>query len=185
MPRLSPELKEFQQRRDLVSIERAGIDAYSIQAFILDFSRELVLLQKIDDFRPDGLLVLRCADISGCKSGATNQFQKTLLQEEGVLEKVDFRFRAPLQSFDSFLNWLPPDEIVILEDELCDKTDFLIGPVLSVDESVVSIRYITGAGNWENEPQEMSIDRITSCQIRSSYISFYARYVQRQERKES
>src|SRR5687767_3899356 len=122
MARFAAEFKEFRKHRELVSIGRASVDAYSLQAFILDFSDDLVLVQWVKDFRLDGFLVMRCRDITRCEVTATDRFQRDLLEKEGVLNQVDFHFRAPLSSFESFLAWLPSGEIVILEDEFSDES---------------------------------------------------------------
>jgi hypothetical protein len=51
--------------------------------------------------------------------------------------------------------------------------------LLSVDDDEVSVRYFTGAANWEDDPSVIETARITSCQIRTNYINFYARHFAR------
>jgi len=181
MKRLPPQFKEFRKHRDLVSIRRAGVDDHSIQGFILDFSDDLVLLHHVYDFHSDGLLLLRCADITSCEAGATNRFQRDLLRTEGILDQVDFHYRAPIRSYSSFLHSLPAWEIVIVEDELSSEPEFLIGTVHSVDDWSASIRFFSGAAVWDDEPREIPIERISSCQVRTNYTAFYTRHFQRQK----
>ncbi|HSY19633.1 MAG TPA: hypothetical protein VK815_14925 [Candidatus Acidoferrales bacterium] len=179
MPIASKSLREHIKNRDLISIRRDKIDSHSIQAFVLACSKTLILLQYVHDFRLDGFMLLRREDITGLKTGNTNHFQRQLLLTEGVLDQVDFAFRAPIQSFDSFLASLPPDEIVIVEDEVTDPKEFLIGTVSHIADGTVSIHHFTGVGRLVEPPAEIATTQITSCQIRTSYSRFYQRHFER------
>lgn len=172
-------LKRFRDDQDLVSIHRDECDDRKIQAFVIHFSDTLVLLQYIYDFRADGILLLRLADITSIEVTATDTFQKGLLIEEGELAKIDFGYRPPVSSYDVFLRSLPDEEIVILEDEIADDPEFIIGTLMSVDVDEASVRFFTGVAKWEDEPSVIEIARITSCQIKTNYINFYARHFAR------
>jgi len=172
-------LKRFRDDQALVSIRRDGCDDRKIQAFVIHFSDSLVLLQYIYDFHVDGFLLLRLADITSIETTATDEFQKGLLIVEGEFAKIDFGYRPPIGSFDVFLRSLPDGEIVILEDETADEPEFIIGTLVSVDADEASVRFFTGAANWEDEPSVIEIARITSCQTKTNYINFYARHFAR------
>lgn len=168
--------------RTLISIRRKRIDDSFIQAFPLAVSQRLVLLQYVYDFHIDGFLLLRLRDISDWKIGYTNIFQRGLLQEEGVFDQVQFDFRAPIESFPDFLHSLSPTELVIVEAERTEPTEMNIGTVASANSRTVAINYITGIARREDTPRKMAIRDITSCQIRTNYINFYQRHLDRQAR---
>lgn len=172
-------LKRMHDDRELVAIRRDEIDDNKIQGFVLCVSNELVLFQYIYDFHLDGLMLLRIRDITDLNVSKTERFQKELLVEEGFFEKIDFELRPPISSYEAFLRSLPEDELVILEDEIAEEPEFLIGPVLSIDGGEISIRFFTGAANWEKEPRVIEISEVTSCQVGSNYLWFYARYFER------
>ncbi len=175
----SKSLREHIKHRDLVSVRRARIDSLSIQGFVLAFSKALVLLQYVYDFHLDGFMVLRRTDITGLKAGNTDRFQGQLLATEGVLAQVDFDYRAPIESYDSFLGARSPDEIVIVEDEITEPKQFLIGTVSHIDDGSATIRHFTGVGRLVEPQETIPTDQITSCQIRTNYIQFYQRYFER------
>jgi len=177
-------LKDHIKQRDLVSIRRAKVDSRSLQRFLLAYSENLLLLQYVYDFHLDGYMLLRRRDISELKLGETNPFQKKLLEEEGVLEKVDFDFRLPIASFESFLRSLPSHEIVIVEGEATDPREFLIGTMAHVGDVVVGVNHFTGIARITGPPEEIATDQITCCQIRTNYIGFYQRYFERNRRKD-
>ena len=167
-------LKRLRNDNALVSIHRDGLDDRRMQGFILHFSDTLVLFQYVFDFHFDGLLILRIRDITSIETTATDDFQRQLLIEEGLFDEVSFGLRPPIRSYYSFLISLPKDQIVILEDETADEPVFIIGTVISVDERLASIRHFTGAGNLQDGPSVIDVERITSCQTATNYISFYA-----------
>ena len=168
--------------RTLVSIRRKRVDSRSIQAFPIAVSQRLVLLQYVYDFHIDGFMLLRLRDISDWKIGDTNNFQRRLLQEEGLFDQVQFDFRAPIESCPDFLRSLSPTELVIVESERTDPPEMHIGTVASADSRTVAINYITGIARREDEPRQIAVRDITSCQIRTNYIGFYQRHFDRQAR---
>lgn len=175
----SKSIREYIQRRTLVSISRAEIDSLSIQGCILACSEALVLLQYVFDFRLDGFMLLRRKDITELKSGKTNRFQQYLLESEGLWDQVDFTFRAPIESYKSFLAALSPNEIVIVEDEVAEPQQFLIGTVSRVAGDSVTINHFTGTGRLVEPKETISLARVTSCQTRTNYIKAYQRHFER------
>jgi hypothetical protein len=175
----SKSLREHTQRRDLVSMRRARIDSFSIQGFVLASSKTLVLLQYVYDFRLDGFMVLRRTDITELKAGKTDRFQRQLLATEGALAQVDFDYRAPIESYDSFLAAISPDEIVIVEDEITEPKQFLIGTISHLEDGRATIRHFTGVGRLVKPLETISTGQITSCQIRTNYTQVYQRYFER------
>ena len=150
-----------------------------MQGFLLAFSDSLLLFQYIYDFRLDGYLIIRRSDVTELSCRDTDRFQRELLQAEGVLDRIDFEFSAPIQSFDSFLASRPAEEIVVVEDEVSDPQEFLIGTVSHVADAAVHINHFTGIARRADPPEQISTDRITSCQTSTNYIRFYERYFER------
>ena len=155
------------------------LDEQSIQGFILDCSLALLLIQYVYDFHLDGFMLLRRQDITELKAGDTDRFQRKLLLAEGVLEHVDYSFRAPIQSYDAFLASRASDDIVIVEDEVSDPDRFLIGPVDHVHDGIATIRHFTGVARLVEPPEVIATDQITSCQTRTNYTRFYQRHFER------
>lgn len=93
-------------QRELVSITRTEIDAQTIQGFVLASSDQLVVLQYVCDFRLDGLMVLSTSDITEIRSSATNKFQTTLLEQDGLLEQVPFDMTFDLQDWRAIIKQL-------------------------------------------------------------------------------
>ena len=175
----SKALRKHIKRRDLVSLRRTTIDDQSIQGFVLDCSKALILIQYVYDFHLDGFMVLRRSDITELKTKATDRFQRQLLLSEGVLDQVEFSFRAPIESFDSFLASRSSEEIVIVEDEVSEPDRFLIGTVSQIGGGIATIRHFTGVARLVEPPDDIRTNQITSCQTRTNYSRFYERHFER------
>ncbi len=156
-------LSEFVRERKLVSIRRGNIDENTIQGFVLSFSDQLVLIQYVFDFILDGLMVIRRADITEIKCNATDEFQKNLLVAEQLFQKVPFAESFDLHDWKSIINQLSKQhELIILEDERPDEAVFLIGKVQKITNSSLSMKYFSGAGNWDEKPSKISFANISA-----------------------
>jgi hypothetical protein len=173
-------LAKHQKQQDLVSIRRSKIDANFIQAFVLDSSDELVALQYVYDFNLDGLMFLRVEDITEIRSSVTDKFQKVLLEEEGLLQRVPFEANFELCNWNSLISQLSKEhELMILERERLAESDLFIGGILKVAKTDVHGRYFSGAANWAKEPEKLKLKDITSCQVGTNYINVYQRHFKR------
>ncbi len=173
-------LATHHRQRDLVAIRRAEIDDHSIQAFILDFSEKLVALQYVYDLNLDGLMFLRVDDITDVKHSATDQFQKGLLEHEGLLARVPFGATFRLSSWNALISQLAKEhEIMILERERLVDRDMFIGTVQKVSKTVVHGRYFSGTAEWARSPESLKFSDITSCQVDTNYTNVYQRHFKR------
>ena len=95
-------LQELRASKRLLAVLRESIDDKKIQARLIDFSAELLLLEYVHDFRLDGLMLLRRQDVSEIQTRATDDFHQQLLETDGVLSKLpDAPY--PIASYRDFL----------------------------------------------------------------------------------
>jgi hypothetical protein len=170
-----------QKKRNLISISRKQIDPNSIQAFVLGHSRELVALQYVYDFNLDGLRVIRAADVTDVRCMATDKFQKRVLMQEGLVQRVPFESVLDLSDWRSVISQLAKEHaLMILECEAAKEKDFVIGRVLKTTADEVHIRHFSGTANWEKRPTRLKLSDITSCQVGNNYLNVYQRHFERQ-----
>lgn len=137
----------FISERSLVCIRRDEIDSRSWKAFPLAFSDQLLLVQYIYDFRVDGQLIFRRNDVTSITCRATDQFQRRLLKDNGLIQQIDFDFKATLSSFSALLESQSPSSIVILEKEGLDDPMFWIGRHIDSNEETRRLHEFSGAAN--------------------------------------
>lgn len=166
--------------RALVSIYRDGIDNQSIEGYVLGVSAQLAVLQYVHDFRLDGLRVLRIADITEVDCSETCGMQQELMRQEGLEKLVPFGAGYGADNWRQAITLLSQDyPLMILECEASDENSFVIGRVLDIKETSVTILGFSGAGVWDDAPTTLGFDDITSCQAGSNYLSVYQRHFER------
>jgi hypothetical protein len=171
-------LKKSQRLRSAVSIRRKRIDAHSIDAFVLGVSDQLVALQYKYDFHLDGLMILRIADITEVNSNATDRFQQGLMQAEGLLDTVPFDAPFNLQSWQTVLEQLSAfGGLMIVESEKPKSEDFILGQFLGISQQKAFFKFITGIGQWLDDPASIRLKNITCCQVETNYANFYQKYL--------
>lgn len=174
------QLAQHQKERNLVSVSRNGINDFPMEAFVLGFSDELLLLQYVYDFHLDGLKVLRMADVTEITCTDTCHFQRQLLEQEGLIEQIPFDLSLDLRNWQTLLEQLATMyPLMILECEKLDDPDFIIGQLDHTSESAAEMQWFSGTGDWDDDLAALAFDDITSCQVDTNYINFYQRYFER------
>lgn len=170
------ELRGHFEKRNFLSVHRERAEENTIDGYLIGLSDELALLHELNDFRPNGLRLVRCCDITGITREGTHTFHGRLLQEQGVFDQVDFDHSFPADSLPAFLAAIPEREILIIENELAEEPDFFIGRIAELADTYLHGDYFNGEGEWDDEATEIDYEDITSVQIRSGYINLYARH---------
>jgi hypothetical protein len=172
---------KHQKNRNLVSVRRNEIDENSIQGFVLASSEDLVVLQYVYDFNLDGLVVLRVADVTEVRDSITNKFQKGLLEQEGLMQRVPFGVDFDLRNWKSVIAQLSKEyPLMIVECEALEEKDFAIGRVLKTTQAGVQFQYFSGAANWGENPEILKFKDITCCKVGTNYVNVYQRHFERQ-----
>jgi hypothetical protein len=169
--------------RNLVSIYRERIDSNSMEGYVLALSDDLVVLQFVYDFKLDGLMVIRAADISDVRCSETDRFQKKLMSDEGLEQMVPFDAAFNTGNWRALLSQFAQQHpIMILECEAQDEPDFVIGRVLKTSADKVQILGFSGDGTWDDKPTRLALGDLTSCRVGTNYIEVYQRYFERMAR---
>jgi len=173
-------LSKLKEDRNLISIRREKIDDRRTQAFLINYSNELILIKYVYDFILDGLMVLRCSDISEIKSDKTDLLQTQILKDEGTYSDVDFHTKCDLSSWRSAFSSLAPlNRFITVEDENPEYPLFYLGEVRDIGIESVSILGFSGAANWDDETSEIYYEDISCVQTGNNYANVYERYFER------
>lgn len=174
-------LRSAKQNRSLVALRRSRIDSHGIQGYVIDTTSALTLVQYVRDFTLDGLMVLRTTDITSVKlKSKTDALQHQVLLDDGIDLEAIFAQKYPLESWPKLFAFLEKDSpMLIIESEYGDDPDFLIGFMSEVLDTKLKLWHFTGSARWEDEPAEMRYDRLTCCQLNTTYIDGYKRHFDR------
>lgn len=149
--------------------------------FVLGVGKELVLLQQLHDFYPDGYSVLRLEDVVTIRSGEQERFFETLLQKEGLMELVGITEIPPLDDLRSLFEYLQErNQNVVVEvegDDTDEDDEFLIGRVVAVESEGVELLYFDPLGQWDAEPIAIDFEEITQVQFDTPYVNILSKYL--------
>lgn len=161
--------------KDIQHISRPEIDDEPLCGLVLARTDVLWLIAEEDDFQFDGYRVVRAEDVSLCETTPCTWHCSAIMRGEGLLDKPPQAPDYPLEDWRGLLSGLKTaGEFVILEDEIGDA--YLIGPILDVGETKVTLRYFDGAGVWEG-PESMAYADITSMRFGTRYVKMHQKYI--------
>ena len=168
---------ELLKKRNLLSVRRSGIDENRVQGFLLGYSRNLVLIHYVYDFRLDGLMIFNRNDITFIASDKTDLFQTEILKDAGIFGEVDFNIECDLSNWQSALSSMRNlKRFLVVEDEKSDYPLLYIGEVIRIDKDHIDIMEFSGAGNWDKEASTVYFEDISCVQIGNNYANVYEDY---------
>ena len=143
-------INKLKRSKKLISLGRDRIDPNRIQGFILDASKELLLIQYVYDFKLDGLMMLRREDVTKLECTKTDTFQKAILKRLNLFKKIDFSPEYDMGSWHSFLqDAVRKHTYFIFEEELEKEPVFTIGKIEKLKRKRVVVRHFSGTARWE------------------------------------
>ena len=173
-------LATYLRHRRLLSVRRAGVDGYGIQGFLAGVSDDLLALEYVYDFQIDGLMVFRRSDITEINRTSTDEFQESLLKQEGILAGCQSPKTLNLDSWQSLVTQLLEHySLMTFERELGPSPEFAIGRPLKVTQTQVEVKTFTGTGKWSPKLQRIKYTQLTCVQANNRYTNFYQRHFDR------
>jgi hypothetical protein len=175
---VNADLKRAKKDRVLMTIARPSIDDRSITGFLLEYSRELILIQYVYDFHLDGLMVLRRSDVEEIKSSRTDHYQTEMMKAEGLYQTVDFNAKHTVSNWpETIKHFQGQYRFVIIEAEATKPNLFALGRIENIQKQSVTLHGFNGVGEWHDEPTIVPFADITCLQVGSNYISMYERHL--------
>lgn len=167
---INPDRRVTVKRKDAISV-------FNLDGFILDASKNLLLLEYYYDFFFDGYRIVRVADVETIKHSSTDRFHENVIRDEGLRPIEPVVFRVPLESWESVARWLQgTSRVTIVEVEGPEYEQFIIGRVEAVSPRTVKVRYIDGAGRVMKRLTSIPLADVTQIHIGSNYQRMYEKY---------
>lgn len=175
-------LKKYILHQNFVKISRRFDSGYidHIRGFILDMSAQFLVVQKEDEFRLNGILIIHREDIISMVSDDYEALMKTILEKEGVFPQ-DYGLPIKKLSLDSWRKVFKVlekhDYHVIIECEHDEDAEFYIGPISEIQEDSVGIRYYTPNAILDIDATFINFEDITTVTFHDRYTSVYRKYL--------
>jgi hypothetical protein len=149
-----------------------------VDGFILDSSKEFVLIRECVDFDIKGLVVIPFNKINKLRKGkAENSFTR-IFKLEKLIDKVLNYDKISLENnLEIFKAIKKKYKYAIVESVYKGISDFCIGEITKVNKSSVSILYFDITGKVEKIATKIQYDEIANIEFDSNYLNTFIKYL--------
>ena len=150
-------LKCHVDKKDYVKIKRIVTDGEAnISGFILQMSKDFLLVQKEEEFFLNGYGIIRRDHYDAIRCNKFDKAFKRILKAEGIFDS-DYGIKNKLRLNEwktIFEDLMKNDYHVIVECEDLEDPLFVIGPIKKVNTDSVSIQYYDPTGLLDKKTDE-------------------------------
>ncbi|MBK9985274.1 MAG: hypothetical protein IPP15_23525 [Saprospiraceae bacterium] len=150
--------------------------------YIVDFSKDFILLQETDDFDLNGYSIFPIKSIAEIQFNNKDKYYDKIMHLEGLVDKISYKHQVDLTSWTTIFKSIKllGLNVVIKNEDPKDET-FDIGPITKVTKTAVYIRYFDSQGFLDIEPTKISYKLITIVKFDEHYTNTMSKYLR--ERK--
>lgn len=152
--------------------------------YVVDFSKNFILLNESDDFQLDGYSIFPIRTIAEIQSSNTDRHFDKIMHLEGVTDDVSNKHKIDLTNWTSIFNSIKLLGLnVIIENEDPGDESFDIGPITKVTKTAVYVRSFDSRGYLDKEPTKISFDLMTIVKFDGRYVNTMSKYLRERKSK--
>jgi len=125
------------------------------RGYVIDFSKDFILMQNTDNFDVDGYSIFHVKSIAEVRFTNNEKYYDRIMHAEGLKNKVVREHKIDLTSWTSIFRSIKTLGLnVIIENEDPKDESFDIGPIKKATKTAVYARYFDAQGSWtKNQPK--------------------------------
>lgn len=152
------------------------------RGYIIDHSRDFIVLQESDDFKLLGFNILPVKHIKKIRYNKNDRYYDKIMswenQKKGLGVKTKINLKSWKQIFESFSK---NSSSVIVECEHPDIDSFTIGEVVKVTNKSVQILNFDAAGYLDSKPTKICFKDISKVMFDDRYIKVFSKYLRKRK----
>jgi hypothetical protein len=173
-------IKAHVDKKDFVKIKRTVTEGEAnISGFILQMSKDFLLIQKEEEFFLNGYGIIRKDHFDAIRCNKFDKAFKRILKAEGVFDS-DYGIKNKIRLKDwktVFEDLMRHDYHVIVECEDMEDPLFVIGPIKKVNNDSVSIQYYDPTGLLDKKSTKVKYTDVTIVKFDDRYINVFKKYL--------
>jgi|688.fasta_scaffold1074743_1 hypothetical protein len=184
MKKMIDKIKYHRDKKKYFKVQRqVSKDVFEkSHGYIVDFSKDFILLNDSDDFELDGYSIFPIKTIADIQFKNTDKHYDKIMHLEGLTDRVVKKHKIDLTNWTSIfksirLLGLNP----IVENEDPNDESFDVGPITKVTKTSVYVRYFDSQGYLDKEPTKIPFNLITIVKFDGRYTNTMSKYLR--ERK--
>ncbi|HMI02150.1 MAG TPA: hypothetical protein VK541_06695 [Pedobacter sp.] len=183
MNTLSKIKKHFKQKTYCTIIrEIDGKSAGNFHGYIVDYTKEFLILQESDDFLLKGFKILPLDTVIKIRNNRNDKCCDKIMRSEKVWDEINYTRNVDLTSWSTIFNSIQKLGFnVIIENEHPKESTFDIGPIIKVKEKYVRIWYFNAEGVFRTNTTKFKWKHITVVTFDDRYINVFSKYLKGSE----
>jgi hypothetical protein len=177
---LAEKIKDhFENKKYAKIIRSVGKNTFETSVgYIVDHSKDFLLLQETDDFKVLGYLILPIDQIEKIRFNKWDKYYNNIMIWEGEIENVTVKYKIDLTTWQSIFKSITSHKLnVIVECESPDIDSFTIGPLIKTTKKRVHIQDFDPCGFLNEIPTSIDFDCITIVKFDDRYINIFSKYL--------
>ena len=159
-----------------------GKFANSLGGYIVDYTKEFLVLQECNDFLLKGFKIIPLNTIIEIRYNQNDKCYDKIMRSEKVWDEINYTHNVDLTSWSTIFTSIQELGFnVIIENEHPKESTFDIGPITKVKEKYVRIRYFNAEGILQPSTTEFKWKHITVVTFDDRYINVFSKYLKRSE----
>ena len=152
--------------------------------YVVDFSKNFILLHETDDFQLDGYSIFPIKSISEIQSNSKDKHYDKIMHSERVTDDVSNKYSIDLTNWTTIFKSIKVLGLnVIVENEDPGDKSFDIGPITKVTKTAVYVRYFDAQGYLDKEPTKISFGLLTIVKFDGRYVNTMSKYLRERKSK--
>lgn len=154
------------------------------RGYIVDYSKEFIILQETDDFKVFSYLVLPIVQITDIRFNSHDKFYDKIMIWEKEISKVSLPHKIELKNWQTIFKSIKTLGLnVIVECENPDIDTFTIGPIAKTTKNLVYILYFGPTGFIDEKPTSIDYNNITKVIFDDRYINVFSKYIRHRKKR--
>jgi len=154
------------------------------RGYIVDYSKDFIVLQESDDFRLLGFNILPIQQFKEIRYNASDKYYDKIMAWENVKEKIGLKTTINLIDWKSIFKTFKRKSMnVIVECEDPEIGSFTIGSIEKITNKSVSILYFNAEGVYDKKPTKIKFEYITKVMFDDRYLDVFSKYTIKENKK--
>jgi hypothetical protein len=183
---IKQQIKYHLEHRKFCKVKRQiADDSYEFSnGYIVDYSKDFILIQEADEFRVLGYLVFPISTITQVRFNNNDKYYDKIMQWEKQVDNVSKKHEIDLTDWTTIFRTIKKSDFnVIIENEDPDDKTFDIGPIIKVTKAAVYIQYFNAKGYLDTEISKITYDKITIAKFDDHYVNVISKYLRLRKSK--
>jgi len=156
------------------------------RGYIVDFSKNFIVLQDTEDFKACGFNILPVQQITKIRYNNHDRYYDKIMGWENEKLNIKLKTKIDLISWKTIFKTFQQRKMnVIVECENPDFSSFIIGKVKRITDKSVSILYFDAAGFFDEKPTKVEFENISKITFDDRYIDVFSKYTRERKMKKT